>query len=210
MKNIKTISNFFFLSNFSKFVLLFSVNVLFYNLIYFVQQNIPKFLFSIVLDKYTYIFSTTEKYLKFLFYFFKKHFQLQYRVLVDIAAVDLYTKQFRFQLNYIVLSMFFCTRLLVKVQVKNFQSVPSLVSLYNSSNWMEREVWDLFGIWIKNHSDLRRILTDYNFFGHPLRKDFPLTGFYELYYDEYYKSIITLRLSLQQHFRFYNYKLTWF
>jgi NADH:ubiquinone oxidoreductase subunit C len=209
MKKYVNISKFYFLTNFSKFVLQSTTYCFFFSFIFFFQKMLAKFLIYITLDKYSYIFASQEKFIVPLLYFLKKHFQTQFKTLVDLTAIDFYTQSYRFQINYIFLSMFFSIRLIIKIQLMTLHSFSSILSLYKSAGWMEREIWDLFGIWVKNHSDLRRILTDYNFFGHPLRKDFPLTGYYEVYYDEYYKTLVTLRLSLQQSFRVYNLKNNW-
>src|SRR6185312_10217588 len=103
----------------------------------------------------------------------------------DMTAVDnlMNYKQFRFYIIYQFLSLVYNRRLTLKIPIKEYQAVSSLNKLYNCSNWLEREIWDLFGIFFTNHPDLRRILTDYGFQGFPLRKDFPVYGFFELRYD---------------------------
>jgi len=108
-----------------------------------------------------------------------------------------------------LLSINFSTRLRIKLFVNEYNYIQSLYSLFVNSNWWEREIWDLYGLFFENHPDLRRILTDYGFEGHPMRKDFPLTGFVELRYDNNIKSIVTESLTLTQDFRSFNYETPW-
>ena len=104
--------------------------------------------------------------------------------LIDIFAVDYPEKQKRFQIIYRLLSMTHNQRLLVRVDLSDGESIESISEIFSNSNWFEREVWDMYGVLFSDHPDLRRILTDYGFEGHPQRKDFPLTGYLELRYDE--------------------------
>jgi len=105
-------------------------------------------------------------------------------MLTYIAGIDLYGLLYRFCVVYDLLSLTYNTRIRVKVYLTETGSVNSIINIYLNSNWWEREIWDLFGIYFENHPDLRRILTDYGFEGFPLRKDFPLYGYVELRYDE--------------------------
>lgn len=140
-------------------------------------------------------------FLKFYLNFFKNYTLLQCKILTDLVCVDFLNKKLRFFLVYNLLSLRFNFRLFLAVELEEFKIVTSIFDIYKSSIWLEREVWDLFGIFFSNHPDLRRILTDYGFNGFPLRKDFPLTGFLELRYDEEKKCIIYENLELSQGFR---------
>jgi len=139
----------------------------------------------------------------------KKHVGYQYTLLSCISGVDLLNKNYRFLVSYELLSINFSTRLRIKLFVNEYNYIQSLYSLFVNSNWWEREIWDLYGLFFENHPDLRRILTDYGFEGHPMRKDFPLTGFVELRYDNNIKSIVTESLTLTQDFRSFNYETPW-
>ena len=129
--------------------------------------------------------------------------------LVDITAVDHPTRPARFDMVYHLLSMFTNGRVRVKVAVAEDTMVPSLTGIYPAANWFEREVFDLFGILFSGHPDLRRILTDYGFRGHPLRKDFPTTGYTEVRYDEVQKRVVYEPVSLTQEYRRFDFMSPW-
>ena len=129
--------------------------------------------------------------------------------LVDITAVDHPTRVQRFDMVYHLLSMFTNARVRVKVAVAEDAMVPSLTNVYLAANWFEREVFDLFGILFSGHPDLRRILTDYGFRGHPLRKDFPTTGYTEVRYDEVQKRVVYEPVSLTQEYRQFDFMSPW-
>lgn len=139
----------------------------------------------------------------------KKHINFQFNLLSCISGVDFLNKKYRFSVVYELLSITFNSRLRVKVFANETSSVSSIVSVFVNANWWEREVWDLYGIYFDKHPDLRRILTDYGFEGHPMRKDFPLSGFVELRYDEIKKRIVVEPLQLTQDFRLFNYSTVW-
>ncbi len=148
--------------------------------------------------------------LKIIIWFLKNHISYKFKCLMDICATDyLGKKEKRFSLSYNLLSIKYNIRLHIKVSHKEFSNIPSLVSIYKGSNWYEREIWDLFGVYFVNHPDLRRILTDYGFEGYPLRKDFPQTGYIELRYDNENKHLIYEILELSQHFRIFNFFSPW-
>lgn len=132
-----------------------------------------------------------------------------YKMLIEIFAVDYPSKLLRFELNYIFRSLNCKGNLILKLPLSNKIIVPSLSQIYDSANWLEREVWDLFGLIFSGNSDLRRILTDYGFKGHPLRKDFPLTGFVEIRYEDSKQMIITENLEMSQEFRFFDFQSSW-
>ncbi|CAD6582946.1 MAG: NADH-ubiquinone oxidoreductase 30.4 kDa subunit, mitochondrial [Alectoria sarmentosa] len=133
--------------------------------------------------------------------FLKHHTAAEYTMVADITAVDYPTRSNRFEVVYNLLSVRHNSRIRVKTYADEATPVPSITSLYDGANWYEREVYDLFGVFFVGHPDLRRIMTDYGFDGHPLRKDFPLTGYTEIRYDEEKKRIVVEPLELTQAFR---------
>ena len=136
-----------------------------------------------------------------VFTFLKNHTAAEYTQISDITAVDYPTKDQRFEVVYNMLSIRHNSRLRVKTYADEATPVPSLCDLYDGANWYEREVYDLFGVFFVGHPDLRRIMTDYGFDGHPLRKDFPMTGYTEIRYDEEKKRIVVEPLEMTQAFR---------
>ncbi|KAK3686625.1 putative NADH-ubiquinone oxidoreductase 30.4 kDa subunit, mitochondrial [Vermiconidia calcicola] len=135
------------------------------------------------------------------FHFLKYHTAAEFTCIADITAVDYPTRDARFEVVYNMLSVRHNARIRVKTYADEATPVPSICSLYDGANWYEREVYDLFGVFFVDHPDLRRIMTDYGFDGHPLRKDFPLTGYTEIRYDEEKKRIVVEPLELTQAFR---------
>ena len=133
----------------------------------------------------------------------------KFRQIIDITAVDYPESDKRFKLVYLFLSHEFNQRILVDYQINENEVVKSLTSVFPSANWMEREVFDMYGINFKDHPDLRRILTDYGFTGHPLRKDFPLTGHNEVRYSEDKKKVIYEKVKLEQNYRNFDYESPW-
>ena len=141
--------------------------------------------------------------------FIKNDSRVKFRQLIDITAVDYPESENRFKLIYFLLSHENNLRLNIEFEIKENYQVKSLTSIFPSSNWMEREVFDMYGIHYKDHPDLRRILTDYNFSGHPLRKDFPLTGHNEVRYNEEDKKVIYEPVKLEQNYRNFDYESPW-
>ncbi|YP_717282.1 nad9 (mitochondrion) [Ostreococcus tauri] len=139
----------------------------------------------------------------------KNHSATQFKMLIDITAVDYPSREARFEVVYHLLSVQRNTRLRLKVQCSEHAIVESVTSLYPAANWFERETWDMFGICFTNHPDLRRILTDYGFEGHPLRKDFPLTGYVEFKYDDTKKRVVAEPVELAQQFRQFEFRSPW-
>ena len=132
-----------------------------------------------------------------------------FSVLCDICGVDYPDRPLRFELVYNLLSMRLNQRIRLKLETDEEHPVPSAVALFSSACWWEREAWDLFGIYFADNPDLRRILTDYGFEGHPLRKDFPLTGYVEMRYDEDQKAVVYEPVRLQQEFRNFDFLSPW-
>jgi NADH-quinone oxidoreductase subunit C len=132
-----------------------------------------------------------------------------FQLLVDICGVDYPDRPARFEVVYNLLSLKHNLRLRVKVAAAEDQPVPSIAGLHSTAGWFEREAWDLYGIYFADHPDLRRILTDYGFEGHPLRKDFPLTGYVEVRYDIEQKRVVYEPVNLRQEFRTFDFVSPW-
>ena len=141
--------------------------------------------------------------------FLKNNENTNFKQLIDITAVDYPENEKRFKLVYLLLSHEFNVRILIDSFINEKEIPPSLTKIYPAANWMEREVFDMYGIEFKDHPDLRRILTDYGFKGHPLRKDFPLSGHNEVRYSEEEKKVIYEPVKLEQNYRNFDYESPW-
>lgn len=170
---------------------------------------VPKWIQSSSLEKGEMIFVIHPEYILPFFTFLRDHTNTQFKMVLDITAVDYPTRNKRFEVVYNLLSIHYNSRIRIKTCVDEITPVDSLVSLYPGANWFERETWDLFGIYFANHPDLRRILSDYMFQGHALRKDFPLSGFVEVKYDDAEKRVITEPLQMTQEFRYFDMGSPW-
>lgn len=144
-----------------------------------------------------------------LIFFLKNHSQSLYTQLIDISAIDTIERKNRFEVFYCLLSMTYNNRVTITTSIPEGIMLDSIVNIFPAANWYEREVWDMFGIFFKNHPDLRRILTDYGFKGHPLRKDFPMTGYIEVRYDDFSKRILYEEVSLAQEYRIFTLDNSW-
>ena len=133
----------------------------------------------------------------------------QFKQLMDICGIDYPAEEKRFGVVYNLLSLTLNLRVRVKIFTDEETPVPTSTGLFNSANWFEREVWDMYGVYFSEHPDLRRILTDYGFEGHPLRKDFPLTGYVELRYDDEQKRVVYEPVKLTQDFRSFDFLSPW-
>jgi len=152
---------------------------------------------------------TTPASLIPLLTFLRDDGRCSFRLLVDICGVDYPERGQRFEVVYNLLSIHNNRRVRVKVPADEATAVPSATGLYNAAGWFEREAWDLYGIFFAGNADLRRILTDYGFEGHPMRKDFPLTGYVELRYDEEQKRVVYEPVKLTQDFRTFDFLSPW-
>ena len=141
--------------------------------------------------------------------FVKTNKDTKFRQLIDITVVDYPERSKRFKIVYLFLSHEFNQRMILSYDISEKEVISSLTSIFPSANWMEREVFDMYGVNFKNHPDLRRILTDYGFKGHPLRKDFPLTGHTEVRYSEGQKKVISEPVKLEQNYRNFDYESPW-
>ncbi|MEI7670280.1 MAG: NADH-quinone oxidoreductase subunit C [Pseudomonadota bacterium] len=150
-----------------------------------------------------------NKNIVFVLRFLSSHIGAQYKMLTCISGIDLLNLKYRFCVTYDLLSLTFNTRLRVKLFIDEVTPVPSITNTFINADWWEREIWDLYGIYFDKHLDLRRILTDYGFEGHPLRKDFPLSGYVELRYNENKKQVVAEPLELTQEFRSFVFETPW-
>ena len=141
--------------------------------------------------------------------FLKTNKDTKFKQLIDITTVDYPENSKRFKMVYLFLSHQFNQRIIISSLINENEVVPSLTKIFPSANWMEREVFDMYGVKFKDHPDLRRILTDYGFEGHPLRKDFPLTGHNEVRYSEDEKKVIYEPVKLEQNYRNFDYESPW-
>ena len=141
--------------------------------------------------------------------FLKTNEKCKFKQLIDITAVDYPSKEKRFKVVYLLLSHENNTRVVINTYIEEKENVPSITKIFPSANWMEREIFDMYGISFKDHPDLRRILTDYGFKGYPLRKDFPLTGHTEVRYSENQKKVIYEPVRLDQEYRDFDFESPW-
>jgi NADH-quinone oxidoreductase subunit C len=141
--------------------------------------------------------------------FLRDDAKCQFKLLADLCGVDYPDRPERFEVVYNLLSLKLNQRIRVKVTTDEEHAVPSATGLYRAAGWFEREAWDLFGIYFSDHPDLRRLLTDYGFEGHPMRKDFPLTGYVEVRYDEEQKRVVYEPVKLKQEFRSFDFASPW-
>jgi NADH dehydrogenase (ubiquinone) Fe-S protein 3 len=172
-------------------------------------KSVPKWIKYVVSSRNETVFYILPEYLLYLFTFLKNHVNTQFKLLIDITAVDYPSRLMRFELVYNLLSIQHNARIRIKTTVDEITPISSVTQLYSSAGWWEREVWDMFGIFFSNHPDLRRILTDYGFQGHPLRKDFPLSGFVEVRYDDSEKRVINEPIEITQEFRYFDFASPW-
>ena len=189
-------------------------------LIIFLKQNFY-FYFYLLLPYYYYFLKGSNlnnniylyinsNNLYFLSFFFKNFQFFQINNITDLVVIDNYNKKKRFKLVYNFLSLIFSFRIFLVYFLKDVKPVSnSLISLFPAIDWLEREAWDLFGIFFLQHNDLRRILTDYGFKGFPFRKDFPLTGYIELRFDDFKQDIVYEPVELSQELRFFNFSSSW-
>tara|TARA_B100001989_G_C24523095_1_gene457023 strand:+ start:320 stop:934 length:615 start_codon:yes stop_codon:yes gene_type:complete len=155
------------------------------------------------------LITTTSENLEDVIKFLKNNEKSKFRQLIDIAGVDYPEEEKRFNLIYLMLSHENNMRVKILISFEIENKIPSITKIFPSANWMEREVFDMYGVKFIGHPDLRRILTDYNFKGHPLRKDFPLTGFNEVRYSEKEKKVIYEEVKLEQNYRNFDFSSPW-
>lgn len=176
----------------------------------YIKNNFPdvRIVEPIAFDNLT-IYLEPKNIVNFLT-FLKNDENLSFKSLIDLFGADLLgIRTPRFEVIYNLLSYKLNNRITVKVAINDGQNVPSVTSVFSSAGWFEREVFDMYGIVFENHPDLRRILTDYGFEGHPLRKDFPLTGYQEVRYDEAQQKVVYEPVKLMQEFRNFDFEMPW-
>jgi NADH-quinone oxidoreductase subunit C len=161
-----------------------------------------------VREKEVVVYVTSDN-VKNIVFFLKNNVFFQFKSLLDIYCVDYLERDTRFEISYVLLSYVYNYRITVRTLVEKDKGVFSLFSYFSSAGWLEREVWDMFGIFFYNHPDLRRILTDYGFEGFPLRKDFPLTGFFEVRYDDQVKKVVLEPVEFTQDYRYFDFLSPW-
>jgi len=141
--------------------------------------------------------------------FLKDHHSAQFSSLADIAGMDIPSRKYRFEIIYNLLSLRYNSRIRIKTYTDELTPIDSACGVYKAANWYEREIWDMYGVYFSNHPDLRRILTDYGFEGHPQRRDFPLWGYVELRYDDEKKRVVCEPIELAQEFRKFDLSAPW-
>jgi NADH dehydrogenase (ubiquinone) Fe-S protein 3 len=177
----------------------------------FLSKVLPHYIqFIIFRQKELHLDLYSHVYLRRVLFFLKNSKFLQFKTLIDITAIDFLNNHNRFELVYSLLSIRYNSRIFIKIYLNEFFITNSVSDLFLCANWSEREVWDMFGIFFKNHRDLRRILNNYGFNGYPLRKDFSLTGYVGVRYDDCDKYILSESIELSQsHLEFIHIKTPW-
>jgi len=176
----------------------------------FVADSMPRFVQSFQLTHYNelVLLICPEGVIPILT-FLRDHTNAQFAQLMDVTAVDWPSRPYRFEVVYNLLSLRFNTRIRVKTYTDELTPLDSATPLFLAADWAEREVWDMYGVFFSNHPDLRRILTDYGFEGHPQRKDFPLAGYYEVRYDDELTRVIQEPVEFAQEFRKFDFQSPW-
>lgn len=175
----------------------------------YISGLLPGQLQDAVVEKGELIMRTTPQYISSVLAFLRENASCLFSQLMDITAVDYPERAQRFDVVYNLLSLKHNQRIRIKLAVDEQTPVPTVTSIYPTAGWFEREVWDMYGILFSGHPDLRRILTDYGFDGHPLRKDFPLTGYVEVRYDTEKKRVVYEPVKLNQAFRNFDFLSPW-
>nr|YP_009049444.1 NADH dehydrogenase subunit 9 [Sargassum muticum]YP_010381321.1 NADH dehydrogenase subunit 9 [Sargassum kjellmanianum]UVW81855.1 NADH dehydrogenase subunit 9 [Sargassum siliquastrum]AIE46239.1 NADH dehydrogenase subunit 9 [Sargassum muticum]UDH59706.1 NADH dehydrogenase subunit 9 [Sargassum kjellmanianum]UQV81239.1 NADH dehydrogenase subunit 9 [Sargassum muticum] len=155
------------------------------------------------------VINVSKKYLLAALTFLHHHSNSNFHLLTSISGVDYPDREERFEVVYELLNLRSNSRIRIKTRTDETNPLPSVVEIFPTANWWEREIWDLLGVFFSGHPDLRRILTDYGFEGHPLRKDFPLSGYFELRYDEDQRVVVCEPIELTQEFRSFDFHIPW-
>lgn len=164
---------------------------------------------AVIIKPNSSILITKPKHLRNLLIFLKYLFNNNFSSLMDVWGADYPYRDYRFEVNFLILNLSFPYRITIRICTNEYLPVATVSDIYNSAGWLEREVWDMYGVYFSGHKDLRRILTDYGFFGFPLRKDFPLTGYTEVRYDDTKKQVVLEPLEVSQELRLFNFKSPW-
>lgn len=177
--------------------------------VFFLNLFGPAINYIVVNNRYGLEVNVKAAYLQSVLASLKSQWFLQFKTVCDLVGIDYPAQTYRFRVAYLLLSYTYTFRIVVSVSVKDRQALDSATTLYPGTGWLEREVWDFFGIYFQGNRDLRRILTDYGFSGYPLRKDFPLTGFYEVMFDDKKHQVIYQPVSLAQEYRDFSHQNPW-
>ena len=180
-----------------------------FNIFKFLELNLYNYILLLKKSINGLIIKIKKTKLKKILYFLKNNEFCSFKMLLDIYAIDFLQKEKRFALNYLLRSLKYNYFVTLQFFTNENSNVSSITILYKNANWIEREIWDMNGIFFDSHPDLRRILTDYGFEGFPLRKDFPISGFKEIRYDDSQKRIISEQIELAQEFRLFNFESPW-
>lgn len=170
---------------------------------------LKNYIFSFLFKKNSLILNIDANFLNKFLIFLKKNSVTKFKLLMDILAIDLPHRRHRFSIIYKLDSLCFNFTIFLSTNILQNQGISSALDIFSSAGWLEREVWDFFGIFFINHNDLRRILTDYGFSGFPFRKDFPLSGYFEVYYMDEKKRVVLEPLDISQEFRFFDFNSPW-
>ena len=168
-----------------------------------IMNMLPNYIQASIYSNRELTFVINKNYNLLVINFLKKYTNALYQTMSDMCAIDYPYKTYRFEIVYTLLSIVYKSRIKIKTYLKEIDSINSITSLFSGANWWEREIYDFFGIYFENNNDLRRILTHYGFKGHPLRKDFPLVGYYELIYNDVEKCIKRVAIEYSPKFKSY-------
>lgn len=175
----------------------------------YINKCFKKGVNSIVINNNIITISVERSKLCTLLRYLKNNTLLRFSQLLDLWGTDYPTRKERFEVSYMLLSLKLNKRVIVRVSCSEMDVIDSVTSIYSSAGWLERETWDMYGVYFVGNPDLRRILTDYGFEGFPLRKDFPLSGYVETRYDDGEKRVLQEPIEVQQEFRLYNFASPW-
>jgi NADH-quinone oxidoreductase subunit C len=175
----------------------------------YIYKCFKKAIRGIIVKESFVIINIKIEYLKEFLLFLKVNTRLQMQQLLDLWGIDFPDEPDRFKVSYLVSSVRLNVRIILRVSCKDNQGLRSVTDLYKSAGWLEREVWDMYGIFFEQNNDLRRILTDYGFEGFPLRKDFPLMGYVEVRFDEGLKRVVVEPIEMTQEFRAFEFISPW-
>lgn len=179
----------------------------------FIKYLATNFSFNIksinIINSYSFEIEISKKNISQIFLFIKNNTLFQFSTLTDIVCIDTISRFNRFTLMYLFNSIKNNIKLIVNLQLHEGDGIPSIHNIYESAAWLEREIWDMFGVYFLGHGSFRRLLTDYGFKGHPLRKDFPLTGFLEIFYDDFNSQILYVPVELAQEYRVFDFYSPW-
>jgi NADH/F420H2 dehydrogenase subunit C len=175
----------------------------------YIYKCYPRPIKSIIVKKEYIVLYVRKEHINNYLKFLNIHCNAKFELLLDIWGVDYPEEVCRYEVNYWLLSIRYNMRLLIKINTEEYLHVQSVANFYQSAGWLEREVFDMYGVFFEGNEDLRRILTDYGFEGYPLRKDFPLMGFVEVRYDEGYKRVIIEPIEMSQEYRMFEFESPW-